>query len=538
MTRPARKNFAVILALCGLLLSCKNTTDSSDGEGDKIKKSDWLFLCYFDGDDSYINDDLYRNIRDIECAFAQTRNEDGSPREGFASVTALVLWDGISEEKKLEQEAIHPEGALYEIGADYSLRYVPENINEYGAGYVKLEDGFSVGPNTKDLTSQAGKWLKKEPDMSDPATFTNFLKWAKKHYSAPNVVVCLQDHGAGTYKETYTDSTASSRTLCVDASTGNERMLTCKNITDALTAAGYTGEDKPKILWNDVCSQATAEIVWNYKGCADYYCASPNVSWMPDYYGVFSNIKSGMTAVEVGKVLVSAYFQRYYRNLQECPANEEEAINSRASGCSLFTNSFMSLDSAKINALYEAVEKLSGDFLKIKESNPDLFNSIYTNYIKQDVLSLENCMGLAYSSYVSWHNDLGWFCKDVVHDGNLAAAHDSALALLNLLKHGDDNLIIYAWGGRYANGEDFSTNPATWTQVTEKQSYLTGQKDFISQKEVEVLDENDLYGLVITGSEWGIISEQYSLISNYDDWTGFSSKWGQVINSWREFSKQ
>ena len=124
-----RKIIAAVAALCSFFFfSCSNSSDSPNAN------DDWLFLCYFDADDSYINDDLYKNIRDIECAFAQTRNADGSPKAGYAKVTALVLWDGISEEKKGGQQFIHPDGALYEIGADYSLAYVPQSGNEFDAG--------------------------------------------------------------------------------------------------------------------------------------------------------------------------------------------------------------------------------------------------------------------------------------------------------------------------------------------------------------------------------------------------------------------
>ena len=178
-----KKIVAAVAALCALaLFSCSNSS-GSPAVPPQVKTSDWLFLFYFDADDSSINDDLYKNIRDIECAFAKTRNADGSPKAGYPSVNALVLWDGISEEKKGDQKYIHPDGALYEIGADYSLSYVPQSGNEFDAGYVTLGDGFSVGPNTKDLTAQARGWLPKEPAMSDPATLTNFLKWAKARYS-------------------------------------------------------------------------------------------------------------------------------------------------------------------------------------------------------------------------------------------------------------------------------------------------------------------------------------------------------------------
>ncbi len=528
-----RKIIAAVAALCALaLFSCSNSSNSPSVNGD------WLFLCYFDADDSSINDDLYKNIRDIECAFAKTRASDGSPKEGYAKVTALVLWDGISEEKKDKQQYIHPDGALYEIGADYSLAYVPQGGNEFDAGYVTLGAGFSVGPNTKDLTAQARDWLPKEPAMSDPATFTNFLKWAKARYSASNVVVCLQDHGAGTHKETYTDSNASmiSSSLCSDASDGTDRLLTCKNITDALFAAGYTGADKPKILWNDLCLQATAEILWNYKGCADYYCASANVSCMPDYYGVFTNIKSGMTALDVGKVIVSAYMHRYYKQPLDPPADAESAINSRASGCSVATYSFMSLDPQKALALKAGVDKLSDELLKIKENDSNLFYSIFLNYMAQDASSLKNCRGLAYCGTFAWLNDLGWLCLDIANDNGLPdGAKKSALSLFELLKNGDDKLIIYSWGGRRVLNN--APDGYSWGDTSIAQLYLTGNKDFISQKTVATVEETCAYGLSIVGSKWTNATEQNNPIFHYVDWTGFSESWGKVIKAWWDLYK-
>lgn len=551
------KKFVLILsALCvASFFSCNNSSDSPafiptltpnpnpeveprPEPQPQTKNSDWLFLCYFDADDGNINDDLYRNIRDIECAFAQTRKADGSPKDGYANVTALVLWDGISEDLKKQQQFIHPDGALYEIGADPSLRYVPDPENEYGAGFVQLGEGFAVGPNTKDLTSQAGDWLKKEPNMSDPATLTNFLKWAKARYDAPNVVLCLQDHGAGTYKETYTDSTAVSKTLCTDeTSDGKKRQLTCKNITDALTEAGWTGDKKPKILWNDLCLQATAEILWNYKGCADYYCASPNESWMPDYYGVFANIKSGMSALDVGKVMVSAYMHRYYKNPQPSPSAGRDPRNTRASGVSMYTASFISLDSQKVNELKAKVDGLADTLWAIKKSDQVLFDSIYTSLIKQDIDSLANCKGLVYNGTYAWLNDLGWLCTDICDfsysNSNsasaLQAAKESAAALQTFLKNGDEKLIVYAWGGRRAVEDN---QDGSWARITDNQMYLTGQKDFISKKQVAVVDDADCYGLTIVGSVWVNIKPEFNPILHYDDWTGFSSKWGLVIKAW------
>ena len=526
--------FLALSVAAAFFFSC----DLGSGGGLLKKNSDWLFLFYFDADDDVLNDDMYKNIREIEYALSQMRKPDGSPSGNYPSVTALVLWDGISEEKKGDQKYIHPDGALYEIGADYSLSYVPQGGNEFDSGYVTLGDGFSVGPNTRDLTEQARGWLPKEPTMSDPATLTNFLKWAKARYSASNVVVCLQDHGAGTHKETYTDSNASmiSASLCSDASDDTGRLLTCKNITDALSAAGYTGADKPKILWNDLCLQATAEILWNYKGCADYYCASANVSCMPDYYGVFTNIKSGMTALDVGKVIVSAYMHRYYKEPIDQPGDAESAIDSRSSGCSVYTSSFMSLDPQKALALKAGVDKLSDELLKIKENDSSLFYSIFLKYMAQDVSSLENCKGLAYCGSFAWLNDLGWLCVDIANDSGLPdGAKKSALSLFELLKNGDDKLIIYSWGGRRVlkNAPD----GYSWGDTSVDQLYLTGNKDFISQKTVATVEETCAYGLSIVGSNWTNATEQNNPIFHYVDWTGFSESWGKVIKAWWDLYK-
>ena len=140
-----KKFTLIITALCALLFSCSNGSESSSNPPSHKKNSDWLFLFYFDADDSNINDDLYQNLREIEAAFAKTRNEDGSPKEGYASVNALLLWDGISEEKKSEQKFIHADGALYEIGADYTLQVVPTQGNEYG----EICPGLSTRPSVK-----------------------------------------------------------------------------------------------------------------------------------------------------------------------------------------------------------------------------------------------------------------------------------------------------------------------------------------------------------------------------------------------------
>ncbi|MBQ6029634.1 MAG: hypothetical protein IJL24_08950, partial [Treponema sp.] len=55
-----KKIVAAVAALCALaLFSCSNSS-GSPAVPPQTKSSEWLFLCYFDADDSVINDDLYK----------------------------------------------------------------------------------------------------------------------------------------------------------------------------------------------------------------------------------------------------------------------------------------------------------------------------------------------------------------------------------------------------------------------------------------------------------------------------------------------
>lgn len=531
----------IVLLLTSLwalsLCSCFNL-----GGDVEQKNSDWLFLLYFDAD-SNLNDSLYVNLRQTEAGLAYARKADGSPEDGYPSINVVVLWDGISEELKGDSKFMHPDGAVFELGADYELRSQADN-NQFDLG-----DKWKIGANTKDLTSAARGWLKTEPDMGDYKTLEGFLKWAKARYSAKNVVVCLDDHGAGTHKETYDDSTATSKSLCSDetnsALTKKDRLLTCKNIKDALKSAGYTGADKPKILWNDLCSQATAEIVYNFAGCADYFSASPNLSFSNNFMYLIGCLKSSYTARDFGKLISSIYYNMFYKyNQTHCTGNN--AISSRSSGCSMITWSLFSLDESKAAALKTAVDNFAGALLEIKDSgqtvaggSETLFNAVYSRYIKQNPKDLSDCKGLAYCGSFAFLNDLGWLTKEVLADDELSAAHCAAQTLQNLLKHGDDNLIVHAWGGKRAQGD----NGVEWTNITANQMYHTNQPDLYSGEAVSVEFSEDIYGMTIAASrKWGFNKSgqlvpypaNMDTVKNYYDWTGFSQKWGQVINYWLE----
>lgn len=542
---------ALLFALAALpaFVSCGNSSAAPIPIGLK-KTSDWLFLFYFDADDEVLNDDLYGNMREIEYALSQMRNFDGSPKANYPSVTALVLWDGISNELKGAQKYIHPDGALYELGPDYNLDYLSygtkETDNKYELGYVALKgktnlgDNFVMGANTIDWTAQAraAGLLEKEPNMADGKTLENFLKWAKSYYDAKNVVLCIDDHGAGPFKETYADTNAVSKSLCSDSTNGGERMLTCKNIKDALEAAGYVGSQKPKIIWNDVCLQSSAEVLWNYKDYADYFIASPNIAVSQDFVRILTSTYKEMTPRDFGKIAVSAYYERFYSTPNDCPKDAEKANQMRASGYSLFTLSLLSLDGQKAAALKACVENFAAALLLLKNGDAQkqkLFKDVFENYVDQDPKSFAGCKGLAYHGSYAYLSDLGDLALRVKKEDSLSALHSSADALLDFLKHGDDKLIVYAWAGKMARAENFPAGGKwSWGDITPNQLYLTGGRNFINDDIVAVERPDDVFGLTISGCAVypGTVAD---VTEYYDSWFDFSTNWGEVIKAWKAY---
>ncbi len=530
--------FLALSVAAAFFFSC----DLGSGGSLPKKNSDWLFLFYFDADDDVLNDDMYKNIREIEYALSQMRKPDGSPSGNYPSVTSLVLWDGISEALKKEQKFIHPDGALYELGADYNLEYTSYGgENKYNLGVVSLKgkgdlgDKFIIGANTIDWTAQARAegYLDVEPNMADCKTLERFLRWAKGRYDAANVVLCLGDHGAGPYKETYADTTSVSKSLCSDKTNGGERDLSCKNVKDALAAAGYAGSQRPKILWNDVCFQSSAEIVWNYRGSADYLLASPNLSVSQEFVRIMTSMGKGSAPIDFGKIVVSAYHQRYYEDPQDCPKTDADAKNKRASGYSLFTFSLLSLDEQKVLALKNAVDGFSDVLLDLKNGSEDekkLFQKVFDDYVDQDPSNYSKCKGLSYQGTYAFLSDLGDLALRIKNEASLSALHNSAGALLALLKHGDDGLIVYAWAGKKAGSE----NLPSWGNVSANQLYLTGGYDYISGDAVSVDRSEDVFGLTIAGCAV-YPNQENDITENYEKWVGFSSRWGDVIKAWKDY---
>lgn len=533
-----KKVFAFLSCVVMFLLftACPSSDDSSpesNPEPEWTKESDWLFLFYFDADNN-LNDEIYTNMRQAEYSLALMRNEDGSAKTGFPTVNMVALWDGESraDMRQAGNRYAHPNGALYELGADYDLAYYADEENEFGAGFVydkKLfaptdydpfdfeyappayfGETFKVGANTTELTSQASSWLTKEPDMGNVATLTNFLSWVNRHYKAQNVVLCMSDHGAGAGKEQYTDTTKSSRTLCADDSSRNyERMISTKNIRDALSSSGYTGGGKIALLWMDVCLQASAEIAYDLKGCANFLLASPNLSVSHEYSHALKNMTKETTPEQLGKLLVSEYYHCNYSEPMPYDASEPQS-----SGGSMYTMSLVSLDSAGLDSLKAAVDSLADSLLALKDDDESAFFEVYTRLLAQDTADFSACAGLSYAGSYAILSDIGFFADGILSEfpekAGLCAAADSLKTALR-------SVIVYAYGGKRAteicaqdidfsffdmDDTDYDDWPEgfsypSWGAVTENQMYLTGGTDYLTQSSVETELSGDYYGLTI-----------------------------------------
>ncbi len=517
-----KKSFCFIFILLALFLDISCSMSSSGG-GDAKTDLDWLCLFYMDADDEVLNDSIYRNMCELESVLAYMQNDDGSPKEEYPSVKFIVLWDG-SNKQSPQIKYSWPDGALYELGPEPAYTYNPDDNSIYIDN-----DRFYIGRKTKDLTSTVSDWLPQEPDMASEELLTNFLKWSKKTYSAKNTILVFSDHGSGTYKETYTDTTKwpVKQSLCIDGSNTGSRAgaeLSCKNITNALTAAGYTGSSKINLLVFDVCFQAGCEIVNCLSGYADYLLASPNLGYSHFFFLPFKNLKASYTARELGKNFVSEYYTIYASSAPACPVNEDSA--HRASGYSLYTQTLFSLDPAKVSAMRSAVDDLAS---KINALDDTTKKYLFTEYLQQDYELYTACKGIAYQGSNDFLNDAGFFVKNILADSSLQSHTElinSALKLKEILKHGDDNLIVYAYAGKKGTGEHVG---GKWDSQTSGQWYLTGARDFISGNTVPVENTDDIFGItIVTQDLWDSID----IVENYMEYTGFSSEWEKLIKYW------
>ncbi|MBR5967359.1 MAG: peptidase C11 [Lachnospiraceae bacterium] len=187
------------------------------------------------------------------------------------------------------------------------------NIIVYTGGCSKWKTGGISTSNNQIYKLTSGKMTRLEDNMgnkamTDPATLTEFIKYANKNYPADRNILIFWDHGGGSlsgygYDETH--KTSGSMNLA--------------GINTALKNAGI----KYDFIGFDACLMATVETDLMLANYADYVIASeetePGVGW---YYTNWLNALSNNTSmdtIEIGKNIIDDFVDVC---AQSCPGQK------------------------------------------------------------------------------------------------------------------------------------------------------------------------------------------------------------------------
>lgn len=345
------------------------------------KSSDYLVIMYMDGDNN-LNDSIFLDMNEVEYGLYQIRNYDGTPKNDYASVNVVALWDGWTGDESYTPFIGTSATKIYEFGRDYSNRC--ENLSDPGCVLSK---------NTIDYTSTAS-WITDangEVDMGDKQTLINFLNWVNERYEAEKVILQFSNHGAGprsapVYVEIEDglpiriDNTGR-RALCWDDSSYSESFLKTKDVSEALAEAGYGTEKKLDMILMDVCLGAAIEDAYQFKDYAKYLVGSPNV--VPgngmDYVNIMKSFTANSTIESVGTQLIDDYADFYRWNDQEWSSlltdfaefSNSEVTAYEAMYLSEFGDYFLStlsmLDLSEIDVLEDKISNLATLLLANKD---------------------------------------------------------------------------------------------------------------------------------------------------------------------------
>ena len=295
------------------------------------KTSDWLVVMYMDGDNN-LNDPIFMDMNEVEHGLYQIRNSNGSSVSGFDSVNVVALWDGASSFENPDGSTGTPQIGnagtyIYELGRDY------DNSTTY-----TTSPGCVLSSDTKNL-SYTAPWLvgtsqtvstslpnntHGELNMGDKQTLINFLNWVNARYTATKgVILQFSNHGGGPRSVMYAEDAegrtykigddSGRRALCWDDSAGSNQFLKTKDVSDALTTAGFTGTNKLSMILMDVCLGSSLEDAYQFRNNADYLAASPNN--IPgsglDYYAFMKAFSKNTTIEAIGSQIIIDYKNQY-----------------------------------------------------------------------------------------------------------------------------------------------------------------------------------------------------------------------------------
>ena len=369
--------------LAALFTGCSHSSSSkgTGSEGNNLPKTKWLVLMYMDGDNN-LNDVIYCDLNEVEKGLAENPDKDDA-----SNIKVVALWDGwdfqsnndSGETSVFETNSGFTNYDVHNLASTRLLELAPDDryFNANGGGYY---DAFELSPFTVDLTDTVD-WLDGgEANMALESTLESFLKWAKAHYNAENIILQFSNHGGGPRSASINGGNYGRRSMCWDETSGGSTFLKTSDVSKALTAAGYGRANKVKMIMEDVCLGGSLEEAYQLKDFAEYYVASPNnVPGLGfDYISFISSLTSTADIESAGRALVDSYkghytkTEDYWENL--LAANTDYFAGMDDVYISLYTTSCSTLsfiDLRKIDDVENAVEELASFILTEGRSKSD-----------------------------------------------------------------------------------------------------------------------------------------------------------------------
>lgn len=226
-----------------------NTPDTDTGTGTTTAKKQWTFMIYMAADN---------NLDEYSIAEMEEIKAIGSGPD----VNVVVCWDR-------KDDNTH--------------------------GYYFVEKG-----NLK-LIKDIG-----EPNMGDPQTVKDFIRWATTQYPSEHTVLDYWNHGGAADRSA---GAQASRGVASDEGSGDDHLTEVEQLDIMNDAVQHMGK-KFDIVGFDACLMGCAEIFYQYRNAARYMVASEQTISFEGWNYIFLqklNENPGMSPETLCREIVDAY---------------------------------------------------------------------------------------------------------------------------------------------------------------------------------------------------------------------------------------
>lgn len=211
-----------------------------------------------------------------------------------------------------------------------------------GAQVVLLSDGVGAD-DTRVVTIAGGqitptdavftRWGVRELNTADPAVLAWFLRYARESFPSERELVALMGHGVALVPEITWPAAANARRGAPDGSVipplPKGIDATPADITDrgylstpalgaALAEATDDGANPFDILFFDQCFQGNLDTLYEVRGAAEIFIASPNYAWLAAPYDEYLALLAPSSSLDA---IADGIIARYERSLDNSHPN-------------------------------------------------------------------------------------------------------------------------------------------------------------------------------------------------------------------------